>query len=77
MTRRLKIRVDHTHCVGNAMCLETAPQVFAHNTDRQSEVVDPDGDTPEKVLEAARSCPTSAIRVEDAETGKSLFPEES
>jgi len=76
MTRRLRVRVDHSRCVGNAMCLETAPSVFAHNANRQSEVVDPEGDTPERILEAASNCPTSAIQIEDAETGERLFPEE-
>ena len=76
MTRRSRVRVDHGRCVGNAMCLETAPRVFAHNANRQSEAVDPQGDTLEKILEAALNCPTSAIQVEDAETGERLFPEE-
>ncbi len=74
MTRRLHVFVDHSRCVGNAMCLATAPAVFAHNADRQSEVVDPLGDTEEKILEAAFNCPTSAITVEVAETGERLFP---
>lgn len=74
MTRRLDVIVDHSRCVGNAMCLATAPGVFAHNSDRQSEVVDPVGDTEEKILEAAVNCPTGAIRVEVAETSERLFP---
>ncbi len=74
MTRRVRVRVDHGSCVGNAMCLETAPKVFAHNASRQSEVIDPSGDSPEKILEAASNCPTSAIHVEDADTGERLFP---
>ncbi len=74
MTRRLDVFVDHSRCVGNAMCLATAPGVFAHNADRQSEVVDPAGDTEEKILEAAVNCPTGAIRAEVAETGERLFP---
>ena len=44
MTRRLNVRVDHSCCVGNAMCLATAPGVFAHNDQRQSEVVDLEGE---------------------------------
>lgn len=76
MTRRLRVWVDHTRCVGNAMCLETAPRVFAHNAQRQSEVVDPTGEAPDKILEAAMNCPTSAIRVEDGETGVIVFPRE-
>ncbi len=75
MTRRLRVWVDHACCVGNAMCVATAPAVFAHNAARQSEVIDPLGATPEKILEAASNCPTSAIHVEDADTGERLFPE--
>ncbi len=74
MTQRLHVFVDHSRCVGNAMCLATAPGVFAHNADRQSEVVDPLGDTEEKILEAAFNCPTSAITVKVAETSERLFP---
>jgi ferredoxin len=70
----LKVWVDHTACVGNAMCESIAPKVFRLNDDRQSEVVDSGADTEEKVLEAAENCPVSAIIVEDAETGERLFP---
>ena len=74
MARKLRVRVDHATCVGNAMCEAIAPQVFRLNENRQSEAVDPAGDTVEKILEAAESCPVSAILVEDAETGEQLFP---
>lgn len=70
----LTITVDHTLCVGNAQCLGLAPAVFRHNDDRQSEVIDPAGAPRETILKAARYCPTSAIRVVDAETGVTLFP---
>ena len=74
MARKLRVRVDHATCVGNAMCEAIAPKVFRLNENRQSEAVDPTGDTVEKILEAAESCPVSAIFVEDAETGEQLFP---
>ncbi len=74
MARKLRIRVDHNVCVGNAMCESIAPQVFVLNVNRQSEAVNPAGDTEEKILEAAENCPVSAIFVEDAETGERLFP---
>jgi len=74
MARKVRVRVDHNLCVGNAMCETFAPHVFRLNDDRQSEVVDPDGDPIEQILEAAESCPMSAILVEDAETGEQLFP---
>ena len=74
MARALRVRVDRTVCVGNAMCTTIAPGVFTLNDDRQSEAVNPGGDTEEKILEAAENCPVSAIMVEDAETGERLFP---
>ena len=74
MARKLRVWVDHATCVGNAMCVAIAPKVFRLNENRQSEAVDPAGDTVEKILEAAESCPVSAIFVEDAETGEQLFP---
>ena len=74
MARKLKITVDLNTCVGNAMCETFATNTFALNDDRQSSVVNPDGDAEELVLEAAENCPVSAITVADAETGEQLFP---
>ena len=74
MSRLLKITVDHRYCVGNAQCVGLAPAVFRHNDAVQSEVVNPAGAPEAVVLKAARFCPTSAIRVEDAATGEVLFP---
>ena len=74
MARKLRVRVDHQACVGNAMCEAIAPKVFRLNDNRQSEVVDPAADTEAKIIEAAENCPVSAIFVEDAETGEQLFP---
>ena len=74
MARKLRVWVDHQACVGNAMCETIAPKTFRLNDNRQSEVVDPAGDSEAKILEAAENCPVSAIFVEDAETGERLFP---
>ena len=74
MPRKLSISVDHNLCVGNSMCETFAPKVFVLNDDRQSEVADPDADTEENIMEAAESCPVSAIKVVDADTGETLFP---
>ena len=74
MARKLRVSVDHNVCVGNSMCETIAPKVFVLNDDRQSEAVNPDGDTEENILEAAENCPVSAIKVVDAETGETLFP---
>ena len=74
MARKLRVSVDHNLCVGNSMCETIAPKVFVLNDDRQSEAVNPEGDTEENILEAAENCPVSAISVVDAETGEKLFP---
>ena len=74
MARKVRVRVDHNLCVGNAMCETFAPHVFRLNDDRQSEAVNPEGDPEAAILEAAENCPMSAIIVEDAETGEQLFP---
>jgi ferredoxin len=74
VTRKLRVWVDPQACVGNAMCESIATKTFRLNDNRQSEAVDPEGDSVEKILEAAENCPVSAIFVEDAETGERLFP---
>ncbi len=74
MARALRVTVDHRCCVGNAQCVNLAPAVFRHNENVQSEVIDPAGAPEAVILKAARFCPTSAIRVEDATTGDVLFP---
>jgi ferredoxin len=74
VARKVKVWVDRQVCVGNAMCESIAPNVFQLDENRQSKVVNPEGDSVEKILEAAENCPVSAIFVEDAETGERLFP---
>jgi ferredoxin len=55
-------------------CARPSPKMFVCNDNRQSEAVNPEGDTVENILDAAKSCPVSAIVVEDAEAGEQLFP---
>ncbi len=74
MTRTLLITVDHDLCMGNGQCVFLAPEVFRHNANRQSEVVEPAGAPEKTVLQAAGYCPTGAISVADAESGERLFP---
>ena len=71
---QVRASVDHMRCVSNAMCLAIAPGVFAHNEQRQSEVVDPSGGSAEDIVEAAENCPVSAITVTDTVTGETIFP---
>jgi ferredoxin len=54
--------------------MNTARATFALDGEGKSSVINPQGDTEEKLMEAAESCPVSAITIEDAETGERLFP---
>ena len=51
------------------------PKVFQLNDNRQSETVNPEGDSVGKIVKAAENRPVSAIFMEDAETGQRLFPQ--
>ena len=71
----MKITVDRKKCEGYAKCVEVAPAVFQLDEKMVSKVIDPKGDADEKIILAARVCPTKAIIVED-EDGKRIFPQE-
>ena len=70
----MKVTVEGTKCDGTGKCVEVAPKVFKLNEKFISVVLDPKGDTDERILFAAKVCPTKAIILEEEETGKRLFP---
>lgn len=70
----MNITVDPKKCDGHEKCVQAAPGVFKMSERFISEVVDPKGDTDEKILLAAKICPTKAITVMD-DNGKQLFPD--
>jgi len=59
MARKVRVTVDHNVCVGNAMCETIAPKVFVLNEQRQSEAVNPEGDTVEKIWMQQRTVPSA------------------
>jgi ferredoxin len=72
----MKVTVDRTKCEGYARCVQASPKVFQLDKQMIAEVVDPQGESDDKILLAARLCPTKAIVVEEEGTGKKLFPVE-
>ena len=70
----MKITVDRTKCEGYAKCVQASPKVFKLDAKMTAEVIDPKGDTDEKILLAAKICPTKAIIIEEEGTGKKIFP---
>jgi ferredoxin len=70
----MKIIVDRTKCEGYAKCLQVSPKVFKLDAKMIAEVIDPKGDSDEKILFAAKLCPTKAITLEEESSGKKIFP---
>lgn len=74
----LDVGVDHSLCIGCCSCETIAPQVFSvdkiSKLNPKSNVINPKGARSEKIMDAAQTCPTKAIKVEDAATGSRLYP---
>ena len=69
------VEVDHNVCIGAAPCTAMAPNTFAlDDSGKASILATVDQDDKDTILNAARSCPVSAIIIKD-ETGKQIFPE--
>jgi len=69
----MKVRVDRDLCIGVGNCAAFAPTVFKLDDENKAVVLDPSSVDIDKLLEAAESCPESAIIVEDDE-GNQLYP---
>jgi len=68
------ITVDLDKCISAGPCSIAAPLTFLlRDSDGKAIITDPDGDTLEAVMEAARSCPILAIIIKD-KTGLQIFP---
>ena len=64
---QIQVEVDRGLCIGSGDCVDTAPDVFQLDDEDKAVVIDPDGAPLDDVLDAARNCPVSAIRVAGAE----------
>ena len=58
---RIRIEVDRALCIGSGDCVESAPGVFKLDAEDKAEVIDPDGDPLDMVMDAAGNCPVTAI----------------
>lgn len=67
--------VDKNLCVSTASCVAIAASTFELGDEGIVQVKQQNGDSDEKILEAAKSCPVDAITVFD-ETGKKIWPEQ-
>lgn len=74
MTKKYKIKIDRTLCIGAASCVALAMKSFALDGENKAIVLEGEGDPPEVIRLAAESCPTKSIILEDAETGVQEYP---
>jgi ferredoxin len=69
----MKARVDRNICIGSAICVSIAPDVFELDNEGLSHVVDPDAGADDLLREAAENCPSQAIILED-DQGNQIYP---
>ena len=69
----VRIEVDRELCFGFGDCVDTAPKVFALDEHDKAIVIDPDGASFDRIVEAAQNCPVDAITITDAD-GVQLYP---
>lgn len=70
----LKVKVDRDLCIGAATCVAVAVRAFELDLDAKAIILDSaDEEMTETIIEAAKSCPTMAIILED-ERGQRIFP---
>ncbi len=69
----MRARVDRDKCIGAGNCVVAAPTVFELDKENKAIVLDPSSVSEKTLWEAAESCPTSAIIIEDDE-GNQLYP---
>ena len=72
------VDVDHSLCIGCCSCETIAPQVFQvdkiSRMNPKSSVINQKGARFNKIMDAAKTCPTKAISVDDVDTKRRLFP---
>jgi ferredoxin len=69
----MKAKVDRDVCIGSAMCVATAPDVFDLDDEGLSYVMDPEAGDEDLLRDAAEGCPVQAITLEDDE-GYQVYP---
>lgn len=72
---KYKVKVIRDACIGAASCIAVSPTFFQLDGENKAVIQEGAMDSEENVLMAAQSCPTKAIVVIDAETGKQVWPE--
>ena len=74
----LSVDVDKSKCIGCCSCETIAPNVFVidKNTtfNPKSQVHNQYGASEKKIMDAAETCPTKAIQVNEKKSGRKIYP---
>lgn len=74
----LFVKVDQSLCIGCCSCETIAPEVFLVDSlsrmNPKSKVINSKGAGFNKIMNAAETCPTKAIVVENSDTKEKIFP---
>jgi len=74
----LAVDVDKSLCIGCCSCETIAPKVFAVDKlkmiNPKSQVYNQYGASEEKIMDAAETCPTHAIQVDEKKSGRKIYP---
>ena len=77
-THNLSVNVDESLCIACCSCETIAPNVFAidklKNINPKSTVHNLYGDNEEKIMDAAETCPTKAILVDNKKFKRRIYP---
>lgn len=68
----MKARVDRDICIGSAVCVSIAPDIFELDDEGLSRVVNPEAGGEDLLRKAAENCPVAAIILEDE--GNQIYP---
>ena len=71
---KCKVEIDKDKCIGAGSCISVAPMTFRMGVDNKVELIDQDGNSDEEKTIAAASCPVSAIKIINTETGETVWP---
>jgi ferredoxin len=71
---KYKVKVVRNLCISAAACIAVSPNVFEFDAENKAIIKNGANDTEQNILMAAQACPTKAIVITDAETGKQIWP---
>lgn len=70
-----KIEINRDECIGDQLCCNDACNTFEMDEDNLAKVINPDGNTSDEILAAAKNCPVDCIKLVELSTGKQVWPE--